>query len=128
MGVMMEDQVNLELQDLMDSRAPAVSLVLMDTEELLAHKDRQSTDVKAYKDHAAHLDREGQMAMLVKTVTLERMVLLVFPVLEELMVRMASQDLKAEKDQMASPDHRASKDRPERTKRPTWFSSEASLR
>jgi hypothetical protein len=126
--VLMENLVNLVLADLMDPKALAVSPVLTDHEEHLVQKDHQSTDVKAFPEHAVLLALQARMAMMVKTALLELLELMVLLVPEDQMALMESQDLKAERDRMVNPDHRASKARPVRTRRQTWFSSEALLR
>jgi len=126
--VPMENLVNLVIADLMDPKALAVRPVLMDHEEHLVQKDRQSMDVKVFPEHAVFLALQVQMAMMVKTALLELLELMVLPVLEDQMALMESQDLKAERDRMVNPDHRASKARPVRTRRQTWFSSKALLR
>ena len=70
----------------MDPKARAVSPVLMDHEEHLVQKDRQSTDVKVFPEHAVLLALQALMAMMVKTAPLELLDLMVFPVQEDQMV------------------------------------------
>jgi len=126
--VLMDNLVFPELTDPMDPRARVANPVQMDHEELLVHKDRQSTDVMVFPENVVLLALQAPMAMPAKTAIQDLLDRWVYLVQEELMVLMASQDLQVERDWTVNLDRRASKAQPARTRRQTWSFSEPLLR
>lgn len=70
----------------MDPRARVANPVQMDHEELLVHKDRQSTDVMVFPENVVLLALQAPMAMPAKTATQDLLDRWVYLVKEELMV------------------------------------------